>query len=210
MKNGRLRAACGILSVAIAAATLSAAATSSAEEGRGAAPAETVRSSPVEVRLYDAPLLDQDGKSVRFAVDALGGRIVVVDTFFTRCGLICPILGSIFSDLQVMLGDLLDRDVRLVSITVDPLTDIPPRLKKYAAQWDARPGWYFLTGEKKNVDHVLEGLGLYSADFTEHPSAFLIGDVREGKWTRLYGFATPEQLMKQVGELLAQRKAKGS
>ena len=200
----------GFLAVAVAAGILGIAVPLRAEEGTGATAAKTVRSSPVQVRLFDAPLQDQDGRNVRFVQDAVGGRIVVVDTFFTNCGLICPILGAIFADLQDQLGDLLGRDVRLISISVDPLTDIPPRLKKYAAQWEARPGWYFLTGEKKNVDRVLEGLGLYSADFREHPSAFLVGDVREGTWTRIYGFATPEQLMGHVKELLARRRAKSS
>ena len=205
-KTARHSVSRGILAAAVAAGILSVSVPLRAEEGKGATAAKTVRSSPARVRLFDAPLMDQDGRNVRFVRDVAGGRIVVVDTFFTNCGLICPILGAIFADLQKMLGDLLDREVRLVSITVDPVTDIPPRLKEYAAQWEARPGWYFLTGEKQNVDHVLEGLGLYSADFTEHPSAFLVGDVREGKWTRLYGFATPEQLMGHVKEHLAQRK----
>jgi protein SCO1/2 len=200
----------GIVGVAMAAAMLAVPALSGAEAGKAGAGAKEVRSGTVQVRLHDAPLLDQDGRKVRFATDALGGRIVVVDTFFTNCGLICPILGAIFADLQDLLGDLLDREVRLVSITVDPLTDIPPRLKKYSDQWEARPGWRFLTGEKKDVDHVLTGLGLYSADFTEHPPAFLVGDAREGKWTRFYGFATPEQLRSRVMELLEQRAAKGT
>ena len=206
MKATRHAVSRGLLAVAVAAGILGAAIPVRAEEGNGATAAEAVRSIPVQVRLFDAPLLDQDGRNVRFVQDAVGGRIVVVDTFFTNCGLICPILGAIFAELQEMLGELLDREVRLVSISVDPLTDIPPRLKKYAARWEARPGWYFLTGEKKNVDHVLEGLGLYSADFREHPPAFLVGDVREGKWMRIYGFATPEQLMGHVKEYLAQRK----
>jgi len=196
----------GILAAAVIAGILSAAIPLRAEEGKGATAANPVRSSPARVRLFDAPLMDQDGRNIRFVQDAVGGRIVVVDTFFTSCGLICPILGAIFADLQKLLGDLLDREVRLVSITVDPTTDIPPRLKKYAAQWEARPGWYFLTGEKKNVDRVLEGLGLYLADYTAHPSVFLVGDVREGKWTRINGFATPEQLMAHVKDFLAQRK----
>lgn len=198
----------GVAAVAMAAAFLSVSSVSGAEEGKSGAGSKEVRSGTVQVRLHDAPLLDQDGRKVRFVADTLGERIVVVDTFFTNCGQICPILGAIFADLQDLLGVLLDRQVRLVSLTVDPLTDIPPRLKKYSDQWEARPGWHFLTGEKKDVDHVLAGLGLYSADFTEHPPAFLVGDVREGTWTRFYGFATPEQLMGKIRELLEKRKAK--
>jgi protein SCO1/2 len=164
---------------------------------------------PIQVKLHDLPLLDQDGKTVRFRTDGIGDRIAVIDTFFTACGLICPILGAIFADLQDQLGDRLGRDVVLVSITVDPGTDIPPRLKKYSEQWEARPGWLFLTGGKPSVDQVLRGLGLYSADFADHPSAFLVGDARSGEWTRFYGFATPEQLMGRITELTEKRKAGG-
>jgi protein SCO1/2 len=59
------------------------------------------------------------------------------------------------------------------------------------------------------VDQVLTGLGLYSADFADHPSAILVGDGRSGEWTRFYGFATPEQLMEKVMALSAKRKNGG-
>jgi protein SCO1/2 len=182
---------------------------SRAEVGDAALGEKGVKSGPVQVRLPDTQLLDQDGKTVRFASEAVGEKVVVIDTFFTTCTLICPILGAIFADLQDQLGDRLGREVRLISVTVDPQTDIPPRLKKYAEQWEAKPGWLFLTGGKKDVDQVLEGLGLYSADFTEHPSAFLVGNGRDGKWTRFYGFATPEQLMGTINDMLVSRKAGG-
>src|SRR5512139_2333680 len=199
----RLHGARRVVAAGLLAATLvPMPALSRAEEGKAALGEEGVKSGQVQVRLLDTPLLDQDGKEVRFASEADGKKVVVVDTFFTTCTLICPILGAIFADLQDQLGDRIGRDVRLISITVDPQTDIPPRLKIYAEQWEAKPGWLFLTGGKKDVDQVLEGLGLYSADFTDHPSTFLVGDGQEGKWTRFYGFATPEQLMGKVGELL--------
>jgi protein SCO1/2 len=179
------------------------------ETGEKAAKEEKVESRPAQVKLIDLPLLDQDGKTVRFRTDVVGDRIVVIDTFFTTCGLICPILGAIFMELQDMAGDRLGRDVVLVSISVDPQTDIPPRLKKYSEQWEARPGWIFLTGGKPNVDKVLTGLGLYSADFAAHPPAILVGDGKTGEWTRFYGFATPEQLMGRVRELTEKRKSGG-
>jgi len=198
-----------LAALALAAAIACFPASAATEEAkRGEAPKE-ISSGSVTVRLHDVLLLDQDGRKVRFPGDVIGGRVVVIDTFFTTCGLVCPILGAIFSDLQEQLGDRLDREVRLISITVDPLTDIPPRLKNYAAQWEARPGWLFLTGEKKTVDRVLEGIGMYSPDFADHPPAFLVGDGKTGEWTRFYGFATPEQLMEKVTELTGKRAAGG-
>jgi protein SCO1/2 len=167
-----------------------------------------VEAKPIEVKLHDLELLDQDGRKVQFRTDVVGDRVVVIDTFFTTCGLICPILSAIYADLQDQLGDRLGKEVALVSISVDPTTDVPPRLKEFAGTWEAKPGWVFLTGKKQTVDRVLDGLGLYSADFTVHPAAFLVGDGKNGGWTRFYGFATPEQIMGRIDELSARKQAR--
>lgn len=175
---------------------------------QGSADEPEAEARKVEVKLHDLEMLDQDGRKVRFRSDVVGDRIVVIDTFFTTCGLICPILSAIFADLQEQLGDRLGKEVALVSITVDPNTDIPPRLKEYAGTWEARPGWVFLTGQKQGVDRVLNGLGFYSADFAAHPAAFLVGDGKSGKWTRFYGFASPEQILGKVNELSDDRRGR--
>ena len=209
-ERGSAVSARAVAALALAASIACSPADAMAADAKDDPARNEVTSGSVTVRLHDVPLLDQDGRKVRFQGDVIGDRVVVIDTFFTTCGLICPILGAIFSDLQDQLGDRLDREVRLISISVDPLTDIPPRLKKYAEQWEARPGWLFLTGEKKAVDRVLEGIGMYAPDFADHPSAFLVGDGREGKWTRFYGFASPERLKSRVEELLAERRGKAT
>jgi protein SCO1/2 len=175
-----------------------------AAQGREEEPA--VEAKPAEVKLLDLELLDQDGRKVRFRSDVIGEKITVIDSFFTTCGLICPILSAIYADLQDRLGDRLGKEVALVSISVDPNTDIPPRLKEFAGKWEAKPGWVFLTGQKQTVDRVLDGLGLYSADFTAHPAAFLVGDGKSGRWTRFYGFASPEELLGKIDELSAARR----
>ena len=175
-----------------------------AAQGKDEEPAVTAK--PAEVKLLDLELLDQDGRTVRFRSDVVGEKIAVIDSFFTTCGLICPILSAIYADLQDRLGDRLGKEVALVSISVDPNTDIPPRLKEFAGKWEAKPGWVFLTGQKTVVDRVLDGLGLYSADFAAHPAAFLVGDGKSGKWTRFYGFASPEELLAKIDELSAARR----
>ncbi|HEY5766084.1 MAG TPA: SCO family protein [Candidatus Deferrimicrobiaceae bacterium] len=167
---------------------------------------DDVEGKPVRVTLHDRTLVDQDGRKVKFASEVVGDRLVVIDTFYTTCFQICPILSAIFMDLQDLLGSRQGKEVVLVSLSVDPLTDIPPRLKEYAATWNARPGWLFLGGEKQNVDRVLEGLGLYAPDFTAHPASFLVGDGRSGSWTRFYGFASPEQILEKIEEFEAARR----
>jgi protein SCO1/2 len=175
------------------------------EKGRKAPDAEV---KPVTVKLADADLLDQDGNRVRFRSDVVKDRLVVIDVFYTTCPLVCPILSATFSDLQDLLGDRLGREVFLVSVTVDPVTDIPPRLKEYARRWDAKPGWIFLTGARPDVDRVLRGLEAYAADFTDHPAMMLVGDAASGEWARFYGFPSPEMLSAKLDALRAKRKAR--
>ena len=175
--------------------------------GKGVVPDEA-EGTPAQVRLHDRTLVDQDGRMVKFASDVIGDRFVVIDTFFTTCAQICPILSAIFQELQERLGSRQGKEVVLVSLTVDPVTDIPPRLKEYAQSWNARPGWVFLGGEKQTVDQVLAGLGLYSPDFNAHPAMFLVGDARSGSWTRFYGFVSPDRILERIDELSAARRSR--
>jgi protein SCO1 len=167
-----------------------------------------VEVKPATVRLHDLDLVDQDGKRMKFKTDVVKDRLVVIDTIYTTCPVVCPILSATFANVQQSLGDRLGKDVFLISISVDPATDVPPRLKAYAERWEARPGWIFLTGQKNVVDRVLQGLGVYSVDYADHPPTILVGDNRRGEWTRFYGFATPEQILGAVERLRTARQAK--
>src|SRR6185503_18939342 len=77
----------------------------------------------------DIELLDQDGRKIHFYTDLGKGHTVAINFIFTTCTTICPPLGATFARVQKELGDRMGRDVRLISITVDPATDTPERLK---------------------------------------------------------------------------------
>ena len=57
------------------------------------------------------------------------------------------------------------------------------------------------------MDDVLDGLGAYSPNFSDHPAMVLVGDARTGEWSRFFGFPSPDRLMKQVNALRAARLA---
>ncbi len=162
---------------------------------------------PAKVRLHDLTLVDQAGTPYRFASQLVGDWLVALNIFYSDCTTVCPVTSAIFAQLQTRLGDRLGREVRLLSLTVDPITDTPARLYAQAAAYGARPGWFWITGEKSRVDQVLDGLGLYAADFREHPAAVVVGDGRTGTWHRFYGFSSPEQILEQLNRLLAAREA---
>jgi protein SCO1/2 len=55
-----------------------------------------------------------------------------------------------------------------VSISIDPVTDTPEKLKEYAEAFQAGPGWSFLTGKPEDMEAIRYKLGERSAKLTEH------------------------------------------
>lgn len=165
---------------------------------QGAASAKT---AAVQVKLHDLELLDQAGRSQRFKSDVIGDKIVAISFTYTTCTTICPILDSILVKVQEKLGTGLNKDFHLVTVSIDPVTDIPARLNAYAKKLKARPGWTFLTGKKPDVEKVLLGLDMYSADILNHPPAILVGDGRTGIWKRFYGFPSSEKVVTALTDI---------
>ncbi len=146
----------------------------------------------------DVELINQDGEKLKFYSDVLKGRTVVVNAFFTTCTSVCPPMNRNFEKIQAALGDRLGKDVLLVSISVDPATDTPPRLKEYAQKFHAKPGWMFLTGKKENLDWALYKLGQYVETKDDHKTIFIIGNEATGLWKKAFGMAKPEELVQIV------------
>lgn len=146
----------------------------------------------------NTPLVDQSGRTLRFYRDLLVDRIVVINVFFSQCNGSCAVMGNTLAQLQDRLGDRLERDVRLISISVDATHDNPGVLADYARRYNARKGWYFLSGEKADVDAVLRKLGQYVETREAHGAVMLVGNLRTGLWKKVFGLAEAEQVIDQV------------
>lgn len=151
----------------------------------------------------DVTLITQDGKSVRLYSDLLKGKVVVINTFFGTCTGSCPKMSAILSGLQDRLGPQLGKDVLLLSFSVDPEIDTPRKLKQYAQEFHARPGWLFLTGSKENVDLAIGKLGPKIDRKEDHSTLFLVGNDRTGLWKKVFApNCTPESLQEIVESVL--------
>ncbi|HSR51205.1 MAG TPA: SCO family protein [Acidobacteriota bacterium] len=150
----------------------------------------------------DTELVDQDGRSHRFFSDLLKDKVVIIDSIFTRCTGVCPVLSRNMAAIRDHLGDRVGRDVHLISITVDPVYDTPQRLKEFAQRFEAGPGWYFLTGPPRNVEFILGRLGQMVESKENHQSVLLIGNVPEEHWKKALGLAKPDELIEIVDSVL--------
>lgn len=146
----------------------------------------------------EARVLDQNGERLSFYTDLVRGKTVAINFIFTTCTTICPPLTATFRRVQQQLGGR--ADVRLISISVDPTTDTPERLKAFASKFKADAGWSFVTGEKPEIDRLLVALGASVSERSDHTPTVLVFNDVTGKATRAYGLAPPTQLVKIINE----------
>ncbi|HLI80162.1 MAG TPA: SCO family protein [Candidatus Binataceae bacterium] len=99
-------------------------------------------------------LLDQHGQKVSLA--DLKGKPILFDFIYTSCPGECLALTMRMKRIASALGPELGKQVRLVSITVDPEHDQPKQLLQYASDQGADlNGWLFLTGTPAQIDDVM-------------------------------------------------------
>jgi len=158
--------------------------------------------SPAHKYFTDVVLVNQNGEKMRFYSDLLKGKVVIIDAFFATCQGSCLPMNRNLEKLQDMLGDRLGKDVHIISISVDPTVDTPASLKKYANALHARPGWFFLTGDKKNVDYALYKVGQYVENKQDHLNIFIIGNESTGLWKKAFGLANSADLFKIVESVM--------
>lgn len=151
----------------------------------------------------DLRLVNQNGETVRFS-DLIKGKVFAVNSIFTSCATICPLMGVNFARLEKLLGTHMDQDVVLISVSVDPTNDTPAALKTWQAKFHGGKGWTLLTGSKSQVDQLLRALGLPSADKNRHSSTLLVGGPLG--WTRMDALDSPVTVAEKINEQIAAQR----
>ena len=166
------------------------------------AASEASAKSP-KMEIPDVAVLDQDGNKLHFYTDLVKDKTVAINFIFTNCTTICPPLAATFARLQKEMGDKVGKDVHLISISVDPVTDTPERLKAWGAKFKAGAGWTFVTGDKQEMDKLLNALGAAVSKREDHTPAMIIGNDAKGVWTRTYGLAKTGQIVGLITDVMA-------
>lgn len=169
------------------------------------APELLVRSSQQKDREYfsDLEVLNQEGENLLFYSDMLQDRIVLINFVYTNCRDTCPIMTSKLVRVKQLLGEPTERAVHFISISTDPERDTPAALKEFAEKNKATSkNWTFLTGEKKNIDHIIGRFGQYNEDFGAHSTLMLIGNLKTRHWSKIPPMSTPQMIAGKLESLV--------
>ena len=149
----------------------------------------------------DVTLVNQNGVKVNLRKLLDSRKVVMVDFIFTTCTTICPVLSAGFSSFQKRIGTD-SENVHLVSISIDPEHDTPKRMKEYLKRYDAKPGWDFLTGTRKDIKKVLDALEAYTIDKMYHLPLALLHSSDDNRWVRIYGLIGTSDLVAEYEKVL--------
>ena len=97
----------------------------------------------------------------------LSGKIWIANFIYTHCPDSCPIQSAQMKELQTEFRG--EKNLRLVSITVDPRRDSAKVLYEYANRFQADvERWFFLTGEQDAIYRLAqEGFRLGAAEIPQ-------------------------------------------
>ncbi len=161
------------------------------------------RAQEAQPRIPDVNCVDQDGKKLRFDTDLVKGKVVVINFIYTSCPYMCTRIGESTARLQTALGDRVGRDVHLISVSTDPVTDTPEKLKVWAARLKAKDGWTLVTGEKAEIDRLLRVLTGDPSGNKTHSPLLLIGNEAKNVWAEGYAFENPAKLIQHIDRVTA-------
>lgn len=144
--------------------------------------------------LPDSVLTDQHGVSRRFRDEIARDHRLVITFQFTGCLQQCPISTVMLAALDGLLSEEEASDVKLISITLDPLGDTSEKLLAKATEVGASDRWLWLTGDLAELDTVYRALGAGPGPKENHNAFYLVGDGSSGRFTRVSGPSSPEAL----------------
>ena len=168
------------------------------------APAGDAAISFSSTKIPNTRILDQNGKQLNFYNDLIKGKTVAINFIFTTCTTVCPPLTATFRKVQQTASER-GLDVKLVSVSVDPAIDTPERLRAFAEKFNADTGWTFVTGEKGEIDSLLQSLGVAVTNKNDHTPMILIGNDSLNYWTRAYGLSSPTKLVDLIAEAASRK-----
>ncbi len=153
-------------------------------------------------------LVNQDSAVVTPAT--YSGQITISDFFFTTCPTICPKMKAQMLRVYETIKD--DKDVTLVSYTIDPQHDSVAVLNRFAQNLGVKSShWQFLTGEKDSI-YALAETYLVMADEDPgapggfvHSGAFLLVD-KERRVRGFYDGTMPDQVDLLINDIDLLRK----
>ncbi len=161
------------------------------------------KSQKRSVETYTLPpvrLVNQDGVEMALSGFLDSNKFLVVDFIFTTCTTICPVLSAGLVSFHKRLGEEA-KNVKLISISIDPEHDKPDVLNAYSWKYNMKPEHILLTGSRQDINVVMNAFDAVMPNkMTHYPLTFFRAPESQ-EWVRVFGMMSAPDLMKEYENL---------
>ena len=164
----------------------------------------TPQAASPEAIIPNVAVIDQAGQRLHFYDDLIRGRAVLMNFFFTSCSDTCPLVTQNLREVQDILGERMGRDIFMVSASLQPELETPEILHDYAAMWDVRPGWSFVTGRPDDIEQLRRATGFADVNAVvrdSHTGLIRYGNDRLQRWAGTTALGRPAWIAKTVARI---------
>ena len=114
-----------------------------------------------------------DGKPFELT-ERLRGRVTAVQLMFTGCSATCPIQGALFGAVAPLVAS--QREMRLLSLSIDPLGDSPQAVREWLARFGSHAQWQAAVPRIEDVDRLLDFVRGRAAGADRHTAQVYLFD----------------------------------
>lgn len=158
----------------------------------------------------EAEVETHEGDKVRLYADLVHGKVVVLNFMSIANEERLPLSGKL-AEVAKILGDRMESEVRIVSISVDPETDTAERLREFAQKFGALKGWYFVRASQDGAAALTSRFYRHGRD-TRRPATLDIvqyGNDAVGLWGAFPSSVTAEDAASRVKSVMNGKQPSG-
>jgi protein SCO1/2 len=150
------------------------------------------------IQLPDAEMLDSSARAFRLRGNIEQDALVVINFSYTTCESICPLGNQILQFVDERRNEI-TRPVHLLTITIDPTSDTPEKMRTAAEAFGASENWHWLTSSPAVISDILKAADANVADIEIHDPIFLVGEMDSGRYFRSLSMPDADELIRMLG-----------
>ncbi len=154
--------------------------------------------SQERIKFPNAKMLDTSARTFHLRGDIEQDALVVINFSYTTCESICP-LGNQILQFVDERRDEVTRPVHLLTITIDPTSDTPAKMRAAAEAFGASENWHWLTSSPAVISEILKAADANVAEIEFHDPVFLVGEIETGQYFRSLSMPDADELIRILG-----------
>lgn len=154
-------------------------------------------------QLPESTVTTHEGRTVQLYGDLIRNKVVMINFMSIANEESFPITANL-AEVAKLLGDRLEKEVRIISITGDPVNDTTERLAAFAEKFGAPKGWIFVRASSEGNAAYASRLYKHGRDTSRAASVDIVhyGNDAVGLWAAFPALIAPDDAASRIKSVM--------